>query len=373
MDLSTLTSGTPTTKPWMNLVANSVSTHTLQADIFTIVDLNVSGNLEVKGNEYVNGYSSSKSEAAGVTILSLTNGLSTMPAGTGGASITYDSKHDAVVVSGLSGANTSAYTEDGAVTWTQPTVPSAVPCTDFSPQLGYYCLIDGSGNSVWTSPTYHTGTFTARAAYAGTFNGLIKWFPNIQNGIFVATAINPSSTIAISPDGINFTSVSSTRNVEDFAYSPDLGVFVTGGVDGFMYSKDGLVINSPQTFQINAVCWSSYWGMFVAAPRSVNLTSIYTSVDGITWVQTPNIFPVSFPGFNDITWSQDQMVFVGVGDSENVWVSQDGFSWKKLAPTNPGANSWYGVEYVPSWGQWYMVGIQAVARVTPKRFDQSLF
>lgn len=372
MELVDFTDGTPLTKPWMKMVFNSVTTDALAANSFTIQNLSVGGNLTVAGNEKVQGYAGSLAENVGSVLFSTANGISAMPAGTGAANITYDSINDQVVVSGLAGINTAAYTNDGGVTWTQPVVPAGNPSAAFSPQLGYYSVIDGgSGNKIYTSPTFATGTFTSRPDFSGNFTGDLEWFPNLGSGKFVASTANVGSTIATSPDGVTYTSIPSSRQVEDFAYSPDLGVFATVGVNGPMYSTDDAktFINSLQTYDMGAVCWSSYWGMFVATPRTLNLTSIYVSMDGIVWSQITNAFPASIGAMRDIVYVDSMMLFVAVGDNENVWFSQNGILWKRVTVQAPGPYSWYFVRYIDAWGELMIVGNQAFARVTPKRFQ----
>jgi hypothetical protein len=341
MDLQILTNPGP--KPPIHIYVDDLTAREIDVTTMNIT------NLEIKGDLKVDGYSNSETLNAGMVLLAAANAFVSTPAGTGGGTMNYNPSLNQVFASGLAGGvSTYMVTNDGS-TWTQVTLPSADVVVQYSPTLNFYSGIHTGGNQVYTSVSAATGTWTAQPAAPFNFSGdAIAWIPGFNK--FYTDTTDPANVLCYSSDGINYIKVPSTRIPLGFAYSGPLNMIVMVGPNGPSYSLDGISwANSVQTYPMEGVCWSDFWKMFVAIPRGGDLTAIYTSVDGKTWVLTHNAFPTSPTSLRCIAWSQQYEVFAVLGDHNFFFLSQDGFSWRQVNTTDAG-QAIYGCIFVDQWG-----------------------
>jgi len=162
------------------------------------------------------------------------------------------------------------------------------------------------------------------------------------NGLFVAVS-NSGDRVMTSPDGINWT-VRTAASDNDFWASVCYGngLFVAvgsgGGSDRVITSPDGInwtarTADSDFTEVIYAK------GMFVAG-GSNGAKPVFTSVDGVTWVDVN----ANITGLIDcLTYGNGLFVAGGTGGSSNdVWVSEDAIDWTQITIT---AGYWQSVVY----------------------------
>lgn len=273
-----------------------------------------------------------------------------LPALTGGIFVTFSPTLQEVVISGLSGVNTSAFTTDGT-TFTQIlTSPTSNPGLAWSPTLNYYGYINVAGTDVYTSVDHVVYVIGTPAPAA--FNGDVFMWSNVFNK-FIADSVDPFHRVFDSVDGKTYVARLSNREVQGMAESKELHMLVAVGDSGPQYSLDGVTwINSPQVFDASGVAWSPSFNAFVTVPRGGTKTECWRSSDGINWTVTN-----PFSGLNNIRciiWIQDLGVFIAGGDNEYFALSQDGLTWRRSRVT--GTDNFYGAAYVSSWGEYFLAG-----------------
>lgn len=338
MNVDLLTNGVAGEKPWLNIVCNSCNT------LYTPVGLVPSWNGALGALPYDNfGYAT--------------------PAGTGGGNITYSPVLNEVLISGLVGVNTSAFTLDG-YTWTQIlTSPTNNPMLVWSPVLNYYGYIQVSGTGIYTSVDHVV--YVAGTPAPGAFNGADFIWSTLFSK-FYADTTDPAHRIYSSPDGKVYTALNSDREVNSFAESPELKILVAVGANGPQYTTDGINwIDSSATFSASGVCWSDSNKIFVTVPAGGTRTECWRSSDGINWTVT---YP--FSGLNNIRtilWAQDIGLFISAGDNAYIAFSFDGLVWRRGQST--GAYASYGGLYVYPWGQYFLSGIGLIVATGGRYFQ----
>lgn len=364
MDLPILTSPT-TNKPWLNIYANSVTANTLTAVTSLVVpSLTVSGNMEVKKDLLVDGYSASTQMNGGFLAMSSNTQTVAVPAATGGSQLTFNTTLNKLTCSGIAGVATCFDTTNGS-TLAALATPVASLVIEYSPDLNIYTAIDQGGTAVYTSTNATAGSFVLQAPAPSAFAAnQVTWISYF--GRFYSCSADAANRVYQSTDGITWSKQASTRDIFGVSYSPLLQRLVAVGAGGPQYTDDGKTWIVGTTAQaMSAVCWSDYWKCWVASPRNAPFTSVYRSVDGINWTSS-----VGFPGFagnlRSITWIQDYMLFVVAGDNDVLWISQNGLTFRQVqVVTAPMAS--YGQIYIPKWSLWFSSGIGGFVRVSPKR------
>ena len=187
-------------------------------------------------------------------------------------------------------------------------------------------------NFAWSTDGFYWNYAVTGIAYAQFFK--VCWSP--QRGMFVAVGYQ---IIAISYDGLNWTTVDTTIDIQhnDVRWSPQLGIFVAVGGNipytnyGYIrYSYDGITwTEGTHGFvakYMNTVEWSPKLGYFVACgvPESTEY-KLLISYDGINWTQPslPTFTPVDYQ--QKIKWCQELQIFTTSGYTRQ-W-STDGISW----------------------------------------------
>jgi hypothetical protein len=243
----------------------------------------------------------------------------------------------------------------------------------------------------------------------------IKWLPEYSKFLVVS---NGSSTLQISSDGINWSSVTtpslllyrqiayskklnrtvvgttgiglnivysddlinwnnihlSNIRFESVVWSPELELFVASSsinngtlFDRIIISSDGInwsEISSVDNLQAwRPLIWSAELGIFVnlaGKSNSNTTTKIQISKDGSNWTE----YPLSIQGnWTEGVWSKELGLFVVVGDTslENssqpsrIITSPDGINWTDRTNPDPTAN-WYGITWSPQLGIFVVVG-----------------
>ena len=181
--------------------------------------------------------------------------------------------------------------------------------------LGGQVLYSNDGKN-WNMTTTGTTPYLRDVAYS----------PELELFIIVG-----DGTFASSSDGINWTAVSSGRDLGVF-YSSPLHMFVSVGYYGAITtSTDGIHWTS-QTSGTNkdllAGAYSEYLNLFVVCGGGV----ILASSDGINWT----IVSTDIASLEDVTYSTDLELFVAISSYGDVYTSRDGINWSKTKELN-----WY--------------------------------
>ena len=96
------------------------------------------------------------------------------------------------------------------------------------------------------------------------------WSPELS--LFVAVASGGTNRVMTSPDGITWTSRTSTSACFSVCWSPELSIFVASGTSGTIsYSPDGINWTAKSISGSNSwysVCWSPELSIFVAVANS---------------------------------------------------------------------------------------------------------
>jgi hypothetical protein len=212
----------------------------------------------------------------------------------------------------------------------------------WSPQLGIFAAVsNSSGNKVaisnngiqWTS--YLTPQFST--IIHDNYHG-ICWSPEL--GMFIAVG----QSIIRSSDGINWTNciIPYYINLRSVCWSPELSLFVAVGISGgnnnrVLKSADGIAWTAAEASYNNSwisVCWSSKLKLFVAVASSgENIYRVMTSNNGNNWnLVTHNLF--NNVEWYNIIWSEELGLFLATNASANKIVrSSDGINWNYCYPS----------------------------------------
>ena len=105
----------------------------------------------------------------------------------------------------------------------------------------------------------------------------ICWSANLN--LFCAVGTNE---IAVSDDGLNWTTNSFGINGKRISWSPELAILTTignsGGDGSICYSLDGLnwtILNSPSNIIFNGICWARELGIFSSIADGETMISRY--------------------------------------------------------------------------------------------------
>lgn len=208
----------------------------------------------------------------------------------------------------------------GNVLWTVEAVPEDPPPVGLLVAAGVTGQVVTSRDGIlWTPRTFGVSTQIEGVGAA----------PSLMR--FVADG---GSLPRWSDDGITWTAATGsgiTNGPRDFAWSPELGLWVAVGDNGAVKtSPDGKVwTNRTSGFSgslpINAVCWSPELSLFVAVGNDNRGTR---SADGITWTGMTDLkFGTSFNSIYGIAWSPTLGMFVAFGDQGKTCYSTNGSSW----------------------------------------------
>jgi hypothetical protein len=167
----------------------------------------------------------------------------------------------------------------------------------------------------------------------------VCWSPELH--LFCAVG---SGCSVVSNDGINFTTNNTTyMTFSDMCWSPELGLFsaIQSGSNSIVkISRDGLNWETGTELGrifARAICWSSELGLFVVGGRNL----ILISRDGLNWNYS---FYINFTGttdINSICWSAELGLFVAGGArSADIIISRDGLNWKNVATRNIQSVCW---------------------------------
>lgn len=383
MDLKEFTSGTPTTKPWLNIVAHDVKTETLSADTAAVADLAATDieasilSLRDTGSVpnppigevsfFSTGSTFKATNPLGGTVSFLTSagpGSGVMTSGSVVAgNIPSFIDPNTIQDSGLSkqGITDDSIAVEALQSQAEPVAPRGQRdlwqyggAGGAGPELLYVPAIDrlysfgnvaGFSSSKTQGTTWLTPTFDIAPADPAIVG---------SNGIKVVSVGQFGTENYISPDGDNFfqnpplpTSTSESFNVDYFAAA---GLYVTGvNVDPthrIMTSPDGITW-TVQAAPGNATTIHSHDSICVAVGQ-VAPFSIY-STDGVTWTGTPS----TITGCRSVSWNDDRKEWLAIGYSDGIgYRSTDGINWVSLgviAPLNVNAHAW-----VSKYGQYYL-------------------
>jgi hypothetical protein len=177
--------------------------------------------------------------------------------------------------------------------------------------------------------------------------------------MFVAGGANGFSR---SSDGVTWTAVTLTGYTLDaICWSSERGLFVaacsTGVAGKVLTSPDGITWTPGTTFvgddsSWRGICWSPEVGLFVAVALS-GTNKIMTSPDGINW--TVRSFAENVQSFFSVCWSSQKNLFIAVSvdGSNQVVTSSDGINWSGRSPSE--ASGWYSIAWSPELGRFACV------------------
>ena len=204
----------------------------------------------------------------------------------------------------------------------------------YSEKLGLFVFIDSEweGNILISSDGINFDSVNFNIPHC---KGLF-WIEDLN--LFIAIQ---SSYIYTSSDGINWTTISTTSETENFsslAYSKNLGLFVAVGTSGKIYTSSDLISwtlrTSGTSYNLNKIIYSKEKELFIVVggdPVNSPLNAIIlTSSDAINW--TTRLTSSDF-GLKDVCYSKNLNLFVAVGGndfyhSSRVYLSYDGINWR---------------------------------------------
>lgn len=224
----------------------------------------------------------------------------------------------------------------------------------WSPELGLFCAIAQSSNSIQTSPDGITWTLRTGSG-SNTWNA-VCWSPDL--GLFCAVC-NGSSAVQTSPDGITWTArTGQSGQWYSITWSSYLGLFcVVGNATNYVEtSPDGITwtVRTPaSTAGWRAVCWSPERKLFCALG---NTTNIQTSPDGVNWTLRTG---ASSATWVSICWSPELSLFCAVAQGTGLQTSPDGITW--TSRTNAGSYTWQSVTWSSQLGLFCAVASSSTA------------
>ena len=220
------------------------------------------------------------------------------------------------------------YSSSNGLSWTNiATVDSvSLKSITYSEELELLCTV-GSNGSIYTSSD-ETSWTSQTSGTTAELNCVV-----VIDVLSLFVAVGSSGTILTSSDGTNWTSVTSgiTGTLSQIAYFANLGFAylstnVGGGVEGTLYKTinfESFTSLYSLNYNMMSVCYSKKLKKYCAVGTSA---SIYTSSDGITWVEQVSGLSQSL-SLNSIIYSEELELFVAVGNSGRIITSSDGITW----------------------------------------------
>jgi len=260
----------------------------------------------------------------------------TMPSSENWSAVTYG---NGLFVAVASLSNIS-YTSPDGMTWTpHATLPMATSWSSITYGNGIFVAIGGGGGSGCAAASTDGATWTS-----GTLGPSNGWTSvTFGNGLFVAGAYNGISTESeTSTDGVTWNSAGNSNlplavgnisvaygNGQFVAVSASIGNTVALSSDGLSWSTQSL----PVTTNWTSVTYGN--GVYVAITSS---NQAATSADGITWVARAL---TSNASWNSIAYGNGVFVIVAGNPSNKAATSTDGITW--VDRTLPSSDNWSSV------------------------------
>jgi hypothetical protein len=384
MDLKEFSSGTPATKPWLNIVCNDMKCHTAEADIATIADLVVT-DLSADELTLVNQAGVPNPAVGSRTLYTDLSGVihTQDPLG---ASLAYFNHNDPVVqvtpASAVIGNIPVFATSDGKMVTDSGSSASAV--------FGSLAAVEDQAIPIAPAGQRDTWQASAFVAPGGTTS-----FVYVKPlDLFIAS---DTGAAQYSTDGgVTFNNCAfdvATAGYTNFGSNP-AGLIVCFSSTGDYYtSTDGINFThrgsnpaiSPNSFQMT---WFN--NLFIMSDLLTAGQAIVTSPDGLAWTShafTPimdtfdsnstiavgfaNVAPYAFYSTDGITWhdsptplsqdvrspaySPEQKMWTALTRlNGHIYTSIDGISWT-LSPVGLGpTGTTTGLTWVPELAHWYV-------------------
>lgn len=343
------------------LNANFIVTNTLETTTFNATNLETNIiNTDILNANYI--FENIGTASSGEILLSTSMVVSTIPTSTGGTFATFNRALNRLSLSGILGTSKSCYTDNG-ITWLKPAFAPINMAMEFSPELNIYACVSSESSNCFTSTT-GINSFQAGTPIDEIFSGFIKWIPELS--LFIANTGGTSRAVT-SINGVNYTATNLIKECRSISYSPILGIYICVGIDGASYSYNCVDwFYSLNTASLSASCWSNSMKKFYATPRGGVISTIYTSVDGIVWVEHLNKLDVAV---RSIIYIDSLKVFVCVGDVGDFLISKDGLNYRETWINNGTfTGDLYGSIYVEEWGFFIAFGISTSVVNTIRRF-----
>jgi hypothetical protein len=159
-------------------------------------------------------------------------------------------------------------------------------------------------------------------------------------------AINSNGLVATSIDGVMWKSLAISpdfggQHITDFAWSPELGIFVACITSVTSWSKDLVVWSIPKTGNGGKIIWCPELSLFIATNDNERTGNISISSDGENWAQ----YDTGHIAYSRmITWSAKLGIFLILDYYGFVSSSVDGINWIQL--TNIGYQTVYDLIWV---------------------------
>lgn len=188
---------------------------------------------------------------------------------------------------------------------------------------------DGSGDLTWTLVTANAAPLSQGRVLHQTFWFDDKiWIVGGQTINEIAPSTKPGSPyysdVWSSPDGVTWTLISDSNS-----WSPNVSVI-------------GSVVKDDKIWLVGGGAYDTQGN-----PR-VYKNSVWSSEDGVTWVDVPQTAPFTPRQYNSICILRDHFVIVGGtngSDMNDCWVSKDGSNWRQVATPWPARHATSAVVY----------------------------
>jgi hypothetical protein len=229
----------------------------------------------------------------------------------------YSPELNTIVVTGGSNLTPSTsvfYSTDGGITFNN--VPDILASPRFgsvwSPELGLF-LITSSTNFSYTSPDGINWTQGPGQSF-NFFSGVLEWSSEL--GMFVSATDQINQRIAISYDGINWTSISTTLNVINrLIWIKELCIFVGILSGSLAYSQDGINwFNASSGLSNTSVtlCWSPELSSLVLLYSGATANRGFLSRLNSRLPTQQNVFNSIYNSIsNNGDWTYNRILFSG--------------------------------------------------------------
>lgn len=340
MDLSEFKSGTPATKPWLNIVCNDIKSATATVDVVNIADLTVD---EVNTNAItlVNQAAVPNPAVGSRTIYTDLTGVihAQTPLG---ASIAYINESDPVVsvqpAAAVVGNLPRFTTSDGKTIGDSGISIDKLGSSVDSVSSAVSGIAPAGHRDQWTNTTSLTSTmsqlgariYSSAAAGAAATNYSNDYGANWAAVGFDVAPSGPFPIMSYGYDGIG-TYVALSETIGDPAYTSVAGVAFTAGAV------------PPDASGSVSILWVARLGLFITGTLGSDTTKyIMTSPDGVTWTlqTTPDFGAIA----NFVQIVDNGSILVAVVHSAapgSMW-STDGITWTAGTPGIANMLAWSG-------------------------------